>query len=253
MTEQLMAFWENRWSYFTLRSFLPAIPYLAFALFLLGLWHYAAGPQWFPIQGVKVEGRFQHISRVEIKEIVSPFLAEGYFHFNSYGLKEKLLSNVWAENVVVKRVWPNRVVIQITERQPFVRWQQNGLISTDSKIFFPTQFDAKEWLQLPHLAGPEAMWKDIFMNYRQLQATAVKAGLAITDIVVSDRLSYEVKLAPALYVKLGREQVLPRFSRFLQAYQQLPLSTREHLSTVDMRYPDGMAIREAVVSMSLEK
>lgn len=246
MMEQTMDVMPRAKAKLNLRKILPLLPYIAVFVLALMVWQIGAGPQWFPIRNVKVEASYQQISRAEIKEMVTPFVTDGFFHFHSYALKEQLLANSWVAQAHVARRWPDGVAVVIKEHQPMVRWQNTGLISQQNKLFFPAHYQANQWYHLPHLSGPEELWRDVVDLYQQLRASAQQSAtnVNIRALQVSDRQSWTVKVNQGTAVKLGRENMVARFEQFLQAYQQMPERERQRAATVDMRYPNGMAVRE---------
>lgn len=228
---------------FRLAKVLPILPYLAAVVIAMLIWQVGAGPQWFPIRHVKVEGVFQHFSRAEVKEVVMPFVLDGYFHINSYGLKDQLANQAWVSEVEVKRNWPDAISILIKEHQPMVRWQRAGLISRDQQLFFPPHFQAQDWVNLPQLSGPENLWREVLNQYEVLSDLLLGQSFQIKQLHASDRQSWQVTLDNNMQVILGRDNPVGQFKRFLKAYPQMSDRDRQRVRSLDMRYPNGMAVR----------
>lgn len=71
--------------------------------------------------------------------------------------KERVESLSWVENALVRRLWPNRIVVQIIERRPYALWQKDGVIKlVDASGTLITDADAMAHTNLPLIVGAGA-------------------------------------------------------------------------------------------------
>jgi cell division septal protein FtsQ len=53
-----------------------------------------------------------------------------------------------------------------------------------------------------------------------------------------------------MLVKLGRQDALPRFKRFVAIYPKILQSSKAPIVSVDLRYPDGVAVQFGQIQKS---
>ncbi len=126
---------------------------LSFFLFI-GHWVYVhlLGDPYFRVREVEVKGS----RRIPRETLLSLTVMEGMPSLFSVNLKEvvkRLESHPWIEQVRVRKVFPNKVVIQIEERKPMAIIQLEELyyIDTRGEIFTPVG-DREEY-NYPYLTG----------------------------------------------------------------------------------------------------
>ncbi len=126
---------------------------LSFFLFI-GHWVYVhlLGDPYFRVREVEVEGG-RKISR---ETLLSLTVIEGMPNLFSVRLKEvvkRLESHPWIEQVKVRKVFPNKILIQIEERKPMAIIQLGELyyIDTRGEIFSP--LGERDEYNYPYLTG----------------------------------------------------------------------------------------------------
>jgi cell division protein FtsQ len=66
-------------------------------------------------------------------------------------------------------------------------------------------------------------------------------------VLLSSRLAWQLKLSNGLTIQLGRDsdkdRVEERLARFASAFPHTLAKTRQRLEYVDLRYPNGFALR----------
>jgi cell division protein FtsQ len=60
---------------------------------------------------------------------------------------------------------------------------------------------------------------------------------------MSPRRAWQVRLESGLTLELGREHIESRFDRFIAAYDRTVSRLQRRLDYVDLRYPNGFALR----------
>ena len=81
--------------------------------------------------------------------------------------------------------------------------------------------------------------------------------LALQVLNVSPRLAVQLKLDDGIIVELGRQQtkapVKERLERFVEHYKSIMTVARQRPKVVDMRYPNGFALRVAALPATENK
>lgn len=71
--------------------------------------------------------------------------------------KDRVESLSWVENALVRRLWPNRIVVQIIERRPYALWQTDGIVKlVDASGTLISDADAMAYTDLPLIVGTGA-------------------------------------------------------------------------------------------------
>ena len=88
----------------------------------------------FHVNNVQVNGS-AHLTSQEITSIAAVSDDSTLLRLDSKGIKERLEDNAWVQNAAIHRVFPDTIVIDITEREPGavvkIKDSSNWVISTD--------------------------------------------------------------------------------------------------------------------------
>ena len=98
-----------------------------------------------------------------------------------------------------------------------------------------------EELKLP----PKGSEKEVLARFSELRAWFAPVKLTPESLTLDERYAWSVKLNNSMRVALGREHeanmVKSRVERLVNIYPQL-LARVQNIYTVDMRYPNGLAL-----------
>jgi cell division protein FtsQ len=110
---------------------------------------------------------------------------------------------------------------------------------------------------LPQFAGPEGSAAQVLERFRAFGDALAEAGRKPVAIHLSAREAWQVRLDDGVVLELGREQakhpLAERLDRFTRHYAAANNATRDRLSgigVVDMRYPNGFALRPRAAGQS---
>jgi len=225
----------------SLRFLIPMI--LAGVLVGFGYWGWRQlmKPDTLPIQHIDIASKEAHLKSSDLQKVAWKNLQGGFFSLKINKLKQGLLDLPWVADVSLRRHWPNTLQIMVTEQQALARWGKRGVINDHGELFYPSVKTIPK--TLPVLTGPVDDEKEIVFNFQKLKDSASQSGLSIQSLDVSPRLSYQVRLSNGIVVVIGREDVVQRFSRLMQLYSRLIGRKSARVLRVDLRYPNGLAIR----------
>lgn len=233
-----------------------------FVLALLGggLWWLAQRPM-FTLKEIRIEGMETELRRVNASTVRStalPRIKGNFFTANLGAVRAAFEAVPWVRKAAVRREWPNRLVVTLEEHVPLGTWGQEGrLLSEQGEIFVANLAEAEEDGDLPEFAGPAGSEKEVMMRYRELQAWFAPVNLAPGAVHLSGRYAWAVKLDNGMTVELGREQtsttLKERVERLVAVYPQLVARLQDRIENVDMRYPNGMALKAGGLAMGMGK
>jgi len=202
----------------------------------------------FPLREVVVTHELQEVKRSEVERSLSGLLRGNFFSVNLEALRLSLERLPWVRRAEVRRQWPARIEVSIEEHQPAARWGDGSaqLVNSFGGVF-PASLSRD--VHLPLLTGPAGSSAEMLRRYVEFSQTLAPLGRPLEHLVLSPRLAWQLKLEDGMLIELGREQpkapVGVRLARFVEYYPTLSDPRRARPAAVDMRYPNGFALRLA--------
>ncbi|WP_082783663.1 cell division protein FtsQ/DivIB [Snodgrassella sp. CFCC 13594] len=201
----------------------------------LGVW--VVNSPYFPIKQVKVVKPVQHISAQQLQAITQQYLHGNIFKANVSGAQAVLAKLPWVAKVQVKRLWPDTVAIDITERVPVAHWHDGQLVDNEGNVFNATTNQS-----LPVFTGSAGLPKMMVPQLLEFERILQPTGLHITQLDLSDRSAWDVMLDNGISVRLGSSDGPQRLTHFVWAWPQVLKEQAGRVNYVDMRYKDGFAV-----------
>lgn len=141
----------------------------------------------------------------------------------------------------VRKLYPNRLAIEITERMPFALWQKEGqvqVVSADGTAIDVLRDD--RFVNLPHVVGQGAN-KRVKEYVSILLEVPEIAGEVRAGTLVGER-RWNLKLKSGVDVKLPEEEPARALARLAEAHRDTRLLSKDILS-VDLRLADRIVVR----------
>lgn len=192
----------------------------------------------FPVRRIAVEGNLTHITREQLQYVVKNELKGTFFTLNLDKTRRAFEKLPWVRRVEVRRYWPDRLEVNIEEHQAVARWGAAALLNSHGE-----RFDAATSEPLPTLEGPEGTEKLLVDGYRQFRQALLPLGKQPTHVWLSDRRAWRLELDRQLTVEIGRDEGVDRLQRFVTAYPNSLARLDQSFEYVDLRYPNGFAVR----------
>jgi cell division protein FtsQ len=200
---------------------------------------FIAQPEHFPVNKVKIEASYQHITHQELEEILSPYLEAGFFALPITRLQNALNALDWVESAYALRIWPDTLKIVLIEKKPIARWGDK-LVTEKGELF------AKGYVEigydLPILKGSSSQMQEVLQLYQKLSKILESYGLHVATLVLQDNQAWDLTLTNGVYINLGKKALEKRLLRFCKAYPTVFAEKISDLVSVDLRYPRGMAV-----------
>jgi cell division protein FtsQ len=209
-------------------------------LFLYGVLFTVVHLPIFPLREIRVEGELKHVTREQVKLIADHYLGGNFFTVNLVKTREAFQKLPWSRNVSIRRRWPNVLEVEIEEHQELARWGDIALVNSHGELFHAAS-DA----ELPVFYGPGDGVKEVAEHYQNFRQILEPVGLKVDQVTLSPRRSWELKTPTNMEIALGREDMEKRLERFAAVYTKTLVSAKGSLPYVDLRYPNGFAIRLA--------
>ena len=206
----------------------------------LALWLAApllAGPA---LNRLTVSGRLQHVDPAAVRSAVLPAVGKGFFDTRVDTVSAAVKQIPWVAQADVRREWPHTLHVEVVEEVPVARWNADGLMDAQGRVF--TRMDTKAYAALPLLSGRDADAQDVLAEYDTLSNLVAPRGLAITELSVDARGAATVLLNDGIEVRLGREDAAVRLARFTAMALPALNARLAAVAYVDMRYTNGFAV-----------
>ena len=203
-----------------------------------------------PVKQVVFAQELQHTRRAEIEQSLPGALKGNFFSFNLETVRGELEKLPWVRKVELRRTWPARLEVKVEEHRPAARWGEGRgeLVNTFGEVFAATAPD-EELDTLPLLYGPQGTAPEVLKRYGEFVGNFKVLGQRPVQVTLSPRLAWQLKLDNGMLVEMGREQqkspVGVRLQRFIEAYPELVAKRAARPAVVDLRYPNGFAMRVA--------
>jgi cell division protein FtsQ len=207
---------------------------LATVLFALWIGGRAALEAAFPFRQVSVLGANHADTRIEAKKLAGK-LAGGFFSMNLHQVHADFEKLPWVRQAQIRRLWPGRLVIELTEHQAAAAWNDRATLNTHGDIF-----PVMPWTGCRASMRRKACSTNWRAAYGEFVELVRPIDAQVEQIVVSARLSWRVRLSGGISVELGREKLNERLARFTRFYPQAVAAVGP-IQRVDMRYPNGFA------------
>jgi len=196
----------------------------------------------FPVKQVEVRTVLHKTSRAEVEAAVRASLAGNFFSASPAELRAALERLPWVRGASVRRVWPDTLEVEIEEHVPFARWGSDALVNT-----YGEKFDGRSAQALPLFIGPEGSEGEVARRYARFSQIVAALGSPLERVVLTARYAWQLRLASGLNIMLGRDAdaAEARLKRFVEVYDRTLKAMDGRHEYVDLRYPNGFALRVA--------
>ncbi|MFL6698624.1 MAG: cell division protein FtsQ/DivIB [Vitreoscilla sp.] len=239
-----------------------AIATIVFTLALVALAGAALGwaarrPQ-FQFTDVRLEGDLQRNSVTTVRANAMPHLAGNFFTMDLAHTRAAFEQVPWVRHAVVRRVWPDKLVVSLEEHQPVALWQgdenSDQMVNSHGEVFEANVGDVEDD-SLPQFAGPNGTSAQVLQMYRRLQPLFAGLESELTALRLSGRGSWKVELDDGASVELGRgteDEVIERTQRFIRTVPQVLRKFNAPLATADLRHAEGYAVKLKGLSVAVD-
>ena len=195
---------------------------------------------YFPIKTVKISGA-RHIDHAVLQSFLTSYVNHGFFGVEVNAIKDRLSENTWITEAVVRRIWPDQVLITLIEKNPIARWGKTSILSTQGDLFTP---DKQELLShLPQFYGPDGKQQELIQHYHTINQLLAPLHILVIRLELTATDIWHITLTNGIQLKVARKDFLTHFSHFVKVYPKVIGGREADVDYVDLRYSNGLAVR----------
>jgi cell division protein FtsQ len=203
----------------------------------------------FPLRQVLVTNAPSQVTRAQIEAAAKSSLSGNFFTVNLDAVRAAFEKQAWVRHASVRRHWPDGIELTIEEHAVAARWQHGAddtrLVNGHGEVFVAPVTASQA--TLPLLAGPEGSAPLVLARYHQFASLLEPLHRTLRVVALSPRQAWQLRLDDGLTLELGRDQpkhpIEERIARFVGTYGEAKARSQTAISTIDMRYPNGFALR----------
>ncbi len=211
-------------------------------------------PHRFPLKRIEIQGDLRNTYTQQIQRVLAENMPSNIFRINLAEAADVAQSLPWISEATIRRQWPDTLQVRVHEYVVEARWESGEWVDqSGKKVVLPDYQNSK----LPVLGGDEEYVRDMLNLHRRWAGKFHSKGLEIRELRKSARGEWQIGVLPvkeskvedsgledqSIRVVLGSGQPGPDIERFIWLYSEVFESLSDSLGSVDMRYPDGVAVQ----------
>lgn len=208
------------------------------------------GLDYVKIHRLEMRGDTAKVPLSRLKEAVEPELeGKSFFTTDIAAVRAAAESVPWVKHASVRRIWPDRIEVDVTVYEAVAQFEDGRLISIEGKLFSANPEEGAEAGNLPTFSCAAEDVPELLRRYRRFQSLLADLPFRITSLALSDRGSWSLSIQgpkiPPTRVELGRESagisVEERLRQVAAAYPRMEELLGGPPSSIDARYRRAIA------------
>ena len=192
----------------------------------------------FPLREIAVSGTIAHTTREQLDAIARSELRGNFFTVDLEAARRSFEKLPWVRSAKLRRTWPDRLDVELEEHQALARWRDIALVNTYGEVFA-----AASSARLPVFVGPQGAAAEMTAHYGAFREALAGIGRAVSEVRLSGRRAWQVKLDDGQVLELGRQDAIERLARFAAVYPRVAAQLQDKRGRIDLRYSNGFAVR----------
>jgi len=225
----------------------------AAALLLAGAAAWLAQRPWFDLRHVELRSAgaagLRHVNANAVRAAIVGRLHGNFFTLSLEQARRAFEAVPWVAAVSLRRAWPDRLVVTLTEHRAVAVWDDGRLLADSGQLFVANVAEAEVEGALPQVEAPSQFSAEVARRMPHLVAHAESLGLALEAVRVSDRAGWSLRTDRGLVIELGRDEppgrLDERLALVVNRFPTVAAHVGAEVHRIDARYPNGFAVAAA--------
>lgn len=195
----------------------------------------------FVVQQIDVMGEGR-LNERDVRSVIGIYPGDYFFGADLKAAQAKTESLPWVDRAVVRRLWPDRIVVQLVEVEPYALWQRGGefsLVSAEGEVISSLEDAPNMPAGLKVIIGPDA---PIHAAGFQTTLQQFPNIWDRTESLIHMRAGrWDIQLMDGIRVKLPEGRAEDGL-RQLQALQTRHQIMDREIGVIDLRLPDRLTL-----------
>jgi cell division protein FtsQ len=213
---------------------------------------------------ITIKGDINYSDVASIRSNIISNIVGNFYNMDLNKTKQIFESISWINQAVVKRVYPSKIEVRLTEYKPKAIWgvREDMKLVDDSGAIFDANANAnananaeeEEFDLMPQLIGPEGQGKLMLDMYRVVAMALEPLKNKLKILELNTRGSWIATLEGGAHIELGRgsaADVVNRANKFSAGAELMLAKLNKRvidIQYVDLRHAEGYALRMHGVS-----
>lgn len=244
--------------------FVGLVFYVSYLFFSMVLSH-----SYFDLKNVILvveNNKTPNVKKEDIYKIINESLNGTALNTDLEQISFRILNNLWVSDVVVRRIWPNKMLVRVKENKVVAVFNKQTFLTEDGNLIrIPlsekSKIESNGDCRLLELEGPMTAIP-LMMKHAQLFGNSLsEIGLNLKTLRLTEQYSWEVETVSNLLLRFGvnysDSPISLRLKNFVRVYPKLKenftnnLPSNDRIKHVDLRYAQGFAVKTASKNKSV--
>lgn len=244
--------------------FVGLVFYVSYLFFSMVLSH-----SYFDLKNVILvveNNKTPNVKKEDIYKIINESLNGTALNTDLEQISFRILNNLWVSDVVVRRIWPNKMLVRVKENKVVAVFNKQTFLTEDGNLTrIPlsekSKIESNGDCRLLELEGPMTAIP-LMMKHAQLFGNSLsEIGLNLKTLRLTEQYSWEVETVSNLLLRFGvnysDSPISLRLKNFVRAFPKLKenftnnLPANNRIKHVDLRYAQGFAVKTASKNKSV--
>ena len=244
--------------------FVGLVFYVSYLFFSMVLSH-----SYFDLKNVILvveNNKTPNVKKEDIYKIINESLNGTALNTDLEQISFRILNNLWVSDVVVRRIWPNKMLVRVKENKVVAVFNKQTFLTEDGNLTrIPlsekSKIESNGDCRLLELEGPMTAIP-LMMKHSQLFGNSLsEIGLNLKTLRLTEQYSWEVETVNNLLLRFGvnysDSPISLRLKNFVRVYPKLKenftnnLPSNDRIKHVDLRYAQGFAVKTASKNKSV--
>jgi len=190
------------------------------------------------IRQVQLQGDLRYLDAESLTRDLSIRFNGNYLETTLGQVISEVESHPWIAAASARRVWPDTLLIEITEQRPVAIYNDTQYLGLSGDLFEPPK-PVNE--PLPRLYGALSETMQVYSHYGVF-SDRLSDFSKVISVSRGHDMGWQITLENGINVQLGRDDILGRLSRARDVLNRLDGERLAKLQEIDARYDNGVAL-----------